>query len=530
MARWTLFCALVAAWACGSDGPGGAPADAGPRADGSVGDDGEVRDGGGADGSAGADGGVEADVRLEQWASHDFSVADVASDGDPFDELATASFQHQASGDTVVTEGFYAGDQTYRFRFTGSRLGLWTYTTSSAKAALDGLSGSVEVVANADPARRGFIVASASKWARQRSDPEDLEAYVPHVYMNFRRWGSMGECGWTPASTFAAAEDVTAYLDEAEAHGMNAIFALVATDWQQGVDPSLDTFAHLEQAIRMAHARGMHLHVWAWGDEARGWVPNGGVNEEADRRLQRYIAARLGPLPGWTMSYGFDLHEWVTPEEVRSWRDYLVEHMGWDHMLMARQEAGFVPLGLDVSATDARLDDAFYDGAVEILSAGRPAIFERRFTYRRDGVWDMDTTRRARWSFGMAGGAGAIWGHYPSGCTAHEPGDYPNPEQLVIQRRFFERFFRLDLERAPSVTAAGRALASPDDRVLVHVPDASAVILDLSGLDGAQPVVAVDALGASYEEIALGDVSPGSSVTVDLPHRSDWALAVGAYD
>lgn len=66
--------------------------------------------------------------------------------------------------------------------------------------------------------------------------------------------------------------------------------------------------------------------------------------------------------------------------------------------------------------------------------------------------------------------------------------------------------------------------------VLVHVPDAASVTLDLSARDGPQPVIAVDALGASYEETSLGDVSPGSSVSVDLPHRSDWALAIGAYD
>ena len=42
-------------------------------------------------------------------------------------------------------------------------------------------------------------------------------------------------------------------------------------------------------------------------------------------------------MSGWTMSYGFDLNQWVRPEQVVSWAEYLNRHSGWDLMLSARE-------------------------------------------------------------------------------------------------------------------------------------------------------------------------------------------------
>ncbi|MCB9249861.1 MAG: hypothetical protein H6613_15565 [Ignavibacteriales bacterium] len=66
--------------------------------------------------------------------------------------------------------------------------------------------------------------------------------------------------------------------------------------------------------IVTAREKGLHVHFWSWGDEQRNQTlvdVLGGINGVEDKRLQRYIAARLGPIPGWSMGYGFDLHEWV---------------------------------------------------------------------------------------------------------------------------------------------------------------------------------------------------------------------------
>ncbi|MEC8891835.1 MAG: hypothetical protein VX901_00790, partial [Candidatus Poribacteria bacterium] len=65
--------------------------------------------------------------------------------------------------------------------------------------------------------------------------------------------------------------------------------------------------------ILKTYAAGGAVHLWMWGDSSRdqNTKERWGLNGCTDRRLQRYIAARLGPIPGWTLGYGYDLWEWV---------------------------------------------------------------------------------------------------------------------------------------------------------------------------------------------------------------------------
>lgn len=71
----------------------------------------------------------------------------------------------------------------------------------------------------------------------------------------------------------------------------------------------------------------------------------GGPMGEIDKRNLRYLAARLGPLPEWSMGYGIDMENgWILPEQLDAWKFYVEEKMGWDHFLGARvgyDEKGF---------------------------------------------------------------------------------------------------------------------------------------------------------------------------------------------
>ena len=173
----------------------------------------------------------------------------------------------------------------------------------------------------------------------------------------------------------------------------------------------------------------------------------------------------------------------------------------------------------------------FYKSAVDLLEQAdrRPVLLERRFSYLRDDVWDMATTRRAFWQFTLAGGVGAIWGHYPQGCTAHVAGDYPHPEQLRTHRDFWRTRFLIDVQPTSNLSddEDTLVLASPDGRAVFYREDAESIQLDLSGLEGPQPAIAVDTR-KDYAEIDLGALRPGEH-TWQAPRRSDWALAIGAF-
>jgi hypothetical protein len=474
---------------------------------------------------------------VTMWAPFlEWSLDNTSYEGNPFDLEATATFTHADTGTTRTTGMFYAGEGVWKFRFTGTREGAWTFTTGSADPELDGHTGSVNVLPNPDPKARGFLTHVKNRFAIMGRDEDDLRPHLFAVYMNNNLYHREVRELADPAL-------VTALLDDAEAHGFDTIFAFICNNWLQlgalahdehdSVDPDLETFGIIERMIVQAHARGMRWHLWAWGDESRRWTPiglPGGVNGPVDRRLQRYMAARLGPLPGWTMGYGFDLIEWTTPEGRNGWASFLHNQMGWDHMLSAR---GFRLDGThnnivsyssygggDLSTTRGGPGDfqevvAHFDASPE-----SPSFYEERHSHLREGFHlDMDGTRRLRWWQAMAGGVGGFNGFYKD-----SPHPYPNPEQLRTFRRFWDGRFRLDFERAPDITDGACLKSAYSTYYVLYSEDADAIRADLSGAPHPVTVTAVDTR-AEYAETALGTLGPGAH-TIRLPHVSDWAIVL----
>ena len=473
------------------------------------------------------------------WHPHlEWEITNPSYSGNPFDVIADVTFTHSESGEQITTQMFYDGGDMWRFRFSGTRTGEWSFVTSSADADLDGLRGYALIDENPDPSARGFLLAHDGRFAVQTGE-DDIAGTLYNVYMNHAFAERLNEYS---SDENELAMQVDELLSEVEAHGFDALFVIIANNWfeygelrhdrHSSENPSLDSFRILETIILAAQERGLFVHIWAWGDEQRRWtqIGVGGINGEPDKRLQRYIAARLGALPGWTMSYAFDLGEWVEPNEVREWHAYLHEHFGWPRLLMAREtEEGkthhVFELGddkLDVFSNDERPSRDFYDTAVSLLdSVDIPVISERRFLHTRDDVWDMDTTRQALWQFTMAGGKGAIWG-----VMWDDGPPYPTPEQLRIHGQFWNDRFRLDFERANDLTD-GYALRSADNRRFVfYNEDTDEIRLDLSAMAGARSAIAVDTKADAYEEISLGTLDANDHVW-NAPYRSDWAIAVG---
>jgi hypothetical protein len=477
------------------------------------------------------------------WAPYlEWNIENPNYSGNPYDLIATVTFTHQRSSEMRQTQMYYDGSDTWKFRFTATRTGIWSFTTSSSDADLDGHTGTITIYSNPDPAVKGFLLPAGNKFARQVGESGELEAFLFNVYQDnlafpadYRDWQSgqtLDYIGTYPAEAWA-----TAYLQMAREHGADVLFIALANQWLQAgalsyeehssQNPDPLTFEMLERVISTAHEQGGHLHIWLWGDEQRKWTPiglPGGIGGAADRRLQRYIAARLGPLPGWSMSYGFDLHEWVTTGQVEAWGSYTHQHLGWPHLLTARTERSFVtPDNLDVYSIDARPTANFYNVAINSLNnaGSRPVLFERRFYHGRDNVWTMEATRRAIWQFTLAGGVGSLWGvHHSLGR-----GPYPNPEQLSTHRQFWQGRFLLDMVPANELTD-GYAMTN-DLCYVFYKEDATSILMKLSNMVGPQTAVAIDTKMA-YTEIDLGTLLPANQIW-HAPYRSDWAIAVGSF-
>ena len=101
---------------------------------------------------------INLDKQGTQWAPFmEWSLNNSSYSGNEYDLVATATFVHDQSGETHTTEMFFDGSDTWKFRFTGTRVGTWAVTTSSGDSDLNGHQGTVTVTANSDPNIYGFV-------------------------------------------------------------------------------------------------------------------------------------------------------------------------------------------------------------------------------------------------------------------------------------------------------------------------------------------------------------------------------------
>ena len=484
------------------------------------------------------------------WEYAEWRLAASRYVGNPFDVIARVTFTHLPSGARRTTQMFHTGGDQWRFRFTGTRLGEWRFTSESRVADLHGHTGTVTVGPNPDPAATGFLTAHGSKYAVQTTDADTLRAFRFNVFQV--EDGYLDKFGDDPAGT------ARRHARAAKEHGMSAIavklnngllaFGTRRYDKHDSETPDLRSFAILDEIIATARQEGMRVHFWAWGDQQRKWTPvglRGGINGRVDRRLQRYIAARLGPLPGWTMGYGFDLFEWVRPKQLNDWAGFLRANFGWQHLLSARgfplgKPGGptvnsYASLGRDHVRFPLRTTTggpSGYDEVAEDIAGDRtrPHFYEERHVFRREGFdLDMEGSRRLLWWQTMAGGVGGWFGFFDRDLPTLGKPVYPRTYQLRTAAEFWddrERFL-LGMQPANDLTDGLGLGLKAGTHFVFYKEDAETVRVDLSGAPRPLPAVAVDTR-IPYREVDLGLLEYDRQ-TIRLPYGSDWAIAVGRF-
>ncbi len=480
-----------------------------------------------------------ADVYGTLWTpTLEWSFDDPSVEGNPFDRVATVTFVHDDTGASHTTEMFYAGETAWNVRFTGTVAGMWHWTSESDDGDLDGLSGSIWIDDN--PGTNGFVVTRDHQWVWSGTE----RAFVPQLVMLPGPHYYYGDWDWID-------DAIQTYLVE---HGFSGFHVPVFCRWADleheacdevaGPDPDGRTFEALEILIRKTHAAGGMVHLWAWGDEQQGTTPAlWGLNGDEDRRIQRYIAARLGPLPGWTLGYGYDLDEWTTETDLNTWHANLHQLLGWPHLLGGRSagpndgtdhSGQQIYEGLDYSGYEHHRPD--YDVYVAAIDArpGKPTFSEDRFRVRdtHDKDYTEEMTRRGLYHSTFAGGVANIWGYLLDGGAGGDPVQglshaYPHPEWIHTSATFFADRFVLDMVRCNESTE-GPCLRTDDHAgYLLYAEDAASITFDTSAMGADAPAVAIDTL-LPYAEIDIGPL-PAQAQAWSAPYVSDWVLAIGEF-
>jgi len=446
--------------------------------------------------------------------------------GNPFDAVATAKFTHCDNVEQVQTELFYDGRNIWRLRFTGTRPGLWHFVTTSDNAQLDGLSGDIKVLPKASGP--GFITHFGNKWARTGTN----RAFVPQYVMYARP-----QYFYNNPKRIEA--DIKTFFVE---HGFNGFHTWVACRWfnldkdrsneisKPDPNPDRRTFEALELLIRKVYLAGGVVHIWSWGDEQRHMTPvRWGINGKIDQRLQRYICARLGPLPGWSMGYGWDLQEWVTAVDLQKWHNYMHKHLGWFHFLGGRSpKLTQIYPGLDYASYQQHRPDyeLYRKGVVQYPE--KPAFFEDRFRVRKNGYpkkdYDFAMTRRGLWHSTMAGGAANIWGNLLNPRADGMSHPYPNNQQILTWSRFWKDRFNKQLIPQNDLTD-GLCLKAPGSLLIFYKEDTDRIRMNLKQLCTLVQAVAVDTQRA-YSEIPISGLKAQSGQVFNAGWQSDWVVAV----
>jgi hypothetical protein len=500
----------------------------------------------------------------------EFDLANNSWSGSPFDVDATATFTHTPSGSTFTHRLFYEGPNTnnWKLRFTGTKLGEWTFRTNSVDAELNGRSGKINVAAA--PNARGFTVGAGNQWAQQRGDGS-LVAIAPQLVMYERetaRWSNQKIDA--DLNTFFKDHGFTG-LHVPSIGGQFFNYNQDGAEVNSGMkDPDPRTFEALERLILKTHEAGGHTHLWAWGDRQRGQTPDnleGGINGEIDVRLQKYIAARLGPLPGWSMGYGFDLNEWAgashSPYRVNLWEENVNDESGYDHLLGGRSNGPNRTGNFsedELQQVDIEWNSNFgysgyehqrpsYAEYIEIMNAKtsdgnrllNPQMSEDRFRVRsRAKDYTEQETVRGMWHSMMAGGVSNIWGNLQTSSDGGS-GEYsPNIQQRMQtwkQFWFEEGRFRLgmvaDNSLTPDPTKTGEnksidivgtvVLRDDEDLLVFYSEDTDVMNVDLTDLATAYNAVAVNTL-AEYQEIDLGVITGQQAIRFES--SGDWVVAM----
>lgn len=471
--------------------------------------------------------------------------------GHELDVVASVTFTH-ATEPSITTEMFYIGDDPkgnsrFAWRFVGTATGTWSWSTSSTESGLDGHTGTIEVTAQADANHRGFIEQAGGGVKRWKWTTGEVFTPAPVMYAG---------PDWFE-DTVQLDTDITNWLTD---HGFTGLLVrFVGFIWHKanitlGDIDSTDTVdlvacdAYDELFWRVYNAGG-HVHVWAFGeptDNSTGSTDYaGGANGTEDERAQRYIAARWGMLPGWTMQYGLDLSSWATDAMITTWVNNLQGWFGQPHLLGARGDQGaYTRASAAGDYTSWEFVQPSYSDLVDHITnadAGEPVFSEDKWRIQTGGSAGRNLTaddiRHLLYHCFFAGGVAGIYGHKGDSGTNPdwqdiEDGylqslDFPNENEIKIWSQYVADRFTATVTPDNTITDGFGLEDDAVGRRMFYKEAASTVDIDLTGITGVTLAVAVDTTDATYTEIDIsGDLTENTNNTWTAPSTTDWAIVV----
>jgi hypothetical protein len=389
-------------------------------------------------------------------------------------------------------------DNQQRFRFTPTKQGKWCFGKIEENPDKNNQQ-CIDINAPRPAYAKGFVAAEGTKWIRTATG----KAFIPQYIMYDK-------------------PEVEAGIDEfVVGHGFTGFHIIHLRNFLKNPE-------YFEAVVLKTYRAGGVTHFWIWADATRQKTPDTfGVDVD---QLYDEIIARLAPIPGWTLGYGFDLFEWVADNEVSKLRELMHKKTSYRHLIGARgykNEYRQVDKNLDYASWEWHRP-TYSDYRRHIDNAqGRPAFSEDRFRIRPSSDqyaqknYNFEMTRRGLWHSLFAGGVANIWGYQEGDQDFSSP--YPNKNQLLIYRRFADKYFSRNSEVINPYFENAVCLSVKTNNVSAacYIEDVDKITFNQHIADEQQ--LSVIDVKNSAQELSL---SLDEKSHLRLPKKSDWVVLI----
>lgn len=475
-----------------------------------------------------------------KWRRYVVTLPNSSYSGNPFELEVDATFTHTQSGTTISIPGFYAGNNQWKIAFMPTKLGTWTYQTSSSDSNLNGVSGSVNAIASGHP---GMLKASPSNPKKWKFTDGPYVLPIGLLFSVFLESASTSQ--FTQAADFLK-NSVGGNLFNFRL--TNKAF----TGNYQNHQFDLTLWDRLDQRMEILTQRGLGVMIMPYTDDSG--KPPWGAQSNTEKLLIRYMVARLASFPIVMFNTGIDINEYRNGSWI-NWYGQQVQSLDpYGHPISSRHGGGSGNNVMSTQTYDSR--GASTAKINELLgffnNANVPVAVDdnwgEQFTR---GNFSPSDIRRAFWKCVIRGGLGShvrdntktdfsgandpdAWFHYSNMSSKLESEQWLKLINPFIENDLGDTFGNM-VPESPLVTNGYAMSDSSRSKILYFLMgkndkfdsgNGGAVTVKLSGLS--QSYLASWFDPRSGNKTSLGTLSGGQNHSLVPPSSDDWVLLLVA--
>jgi hypothetical protein len=467
------------------------------------------------------------------WRRAVISIENTTYSGNPFELEIDATFTHSGTATEITLPGYYAGNDTWKIGFMPTRLGDWSYVTSSSDADLNGRTGTVTAVASSN---HGLLAADATYPRKWKFADGPYVAVPTMLRMNFFS-ESATQAQFDAAADFMAANNIL-MLDtrlQPDQAGM-----VTFTGAWQNHQFNLTLWDQMEARMDALAARGLGAYIMFYTDDAG--TPEWGARSATEALVIRYVVARLAGYPIVWFDSGIDIGEYRTQADINWWGAQLQALDPYGHPASSRYGGGSGGGPMVGRTYESHGDNlAYIDDLTDWFNVATMPVamtdsWGENYPSQPQKNFTPADIRRSAWKLVMAGGLATSYRgddgyfHIAGIATGLESEQWLKLVKPFVQDKLGGTFGAM--VPTPSLVTNGYCLADPARTKLLYFlmgvndqwdsGDGGSITVKLTGLSGSYNAIWFDPrLGT---ESSAGTLAGGSNHVLAPPSNDDWVL------